>query len=109
MNFISTSFGVTKDVIDLADTDVTKSKQVKVAELSSEPTVIDAGFWLPLAASHYHISPNLKDYLLIPVPTLISSLPNSNGDSVSKQELLAFSPNLGMPAFKSWKAKPAFL
>jgi hypothetical protein len=109
MDFISTSFGITKDVIDLADTDVVKSKQVKVAELSSEPTVIDAGFWLPLAASHYHISPNLKDYLLIPVPALISSIPNSNGDSVSKQELLAFSPNLGIPAFKSWKGKGTFL
>lgn len=67
---------------------------------------LDAHIWLPLCAESYNISPNLKDYVVIPVITIISDLPNTNGDSISKQQLLRFDTECGMPMYKTFKGKP---
>lgn len=67
---------------------------------------IDANMWLPRAAEHYHISPKLSDYVLVPVPSIISELSNTNGDSVTKEELLRFHPEHGQLAYQTWKGKP---
>jgi hypothetical protein len=67
---------------------------------------IDANIWLPRAAEHYHISPKLSDYIMVPVPSVFSDLPNTNGDSVTRDELLKFRPDLGQLAYKTWVGKP---
>lgn len=67
---------------------------------------IDANLWLPGAAKSYHLSPNLSDYILVPVPSVISEMPNTNGDSVIKEELLRFMPEFGQLAYQTWKGKP---
>jgi hypothetical protein len=105
----TTYLGTASTVIDGGSIEVTKYNQLQAPEISSEPVPIDANFWLPLAAKQYNISPKLSDYILMPVPTMISSIPNTNGDSVSKEELLSFSTSLGMPAFKTYKGKGVYL
>lgn len=73
---------------------------------ASEGRTIDANMWLPRAAEVYQISPKLSDYILVPVPSLISDISNTNGDSVSKAELLRFHPDQGCLAYQTWKGKP---
>jgi hypothetical protein len=71
--------------------------------------VIEANLWLPAAASVYKISPKLSDYVVVPVPVMFSDIPNTNGDSLTIQELLTFDPSLGMQAFKTFRGKPCHL
>ena len=70
---------------------------------------LDANLWLPRAAEHYHISPNLSDYVIVPVPSIISELPNTNGDSVTKEELMRFKPDYGQLAYRTWIGKPTHI
>jgi hypothetical protein len=70
---------------------------------------LDANLWLPRAAEHYRISPKLSDYVIVPVPSIISELPNTNGDSVSKDELMRFKPDYGQLAYRTWIGKPTFI
>lgn len=87
-----------------------KSKDVRLGKsIIGEERTIDANLWLPRAAEHYHISPRLSDYILVPVPSLISELPNTNGDSVTKEELLRFHPDVGMLAYQTWRGKPTHI
>lgn len=87
-----------------------KQKEVRLgSKVVGEERTIDANLWLPRAAEHYHISPKLSDYILVPVPSLISELPNTNGDSVTKEELLRFHPDVGMLAYQTWRGKPTHI
>jgi hypothetical protein len=69
---------------------------------------LDADSWLPSAAPHYQLSKDIKDYVIVPVPAIMSDIPNTNGVAMAKQELLAFRPDSGRPSFKTWKGKPCF-
>lgn len=69
---------------------------------------IEANLWLPFAAKEYKLSTDIRDYVLVPVPILFSDLPNTNGDSLSIEELLRFDPELGMQMFKTFRGKPTF-
>lgn len=70
---------------------------------------LDFNTWLPFSAPHYHISPNPEDYLLVPVIAMPSDLPNRNGVAFPLGELVAFNPERGMQAYKTWKGKPTYL
>lgn len=70
--------------------------------------VSDANIWLPHAAEVYNLSRRIQDYVLVPVVGLFSSLPNTNGDSVSLNELLRFNPFHGQQSYKIWKGQPTF-
>jgi hypothetical protein len=117
--YMSNSFSIlpsmeVQDVVDLADTNTKKTGEVSIRETDNGKVTatsfpIDAQFWLPMAAKHYNISPDLNDYILMPVPAMISDIPNTKGDSVSKSELLDFKPMTGTLAYKTFKGKPAFL
>lgn len=85
-----------------------KSKNIALTNDQTGTVSIDANLWLPLCAEHYNISNKLSDYIMIPVPTVISEIPNTNGDSVSKQEFLRFHPEYGQPAYKTFKGKPCY-
>lgn len=85
----------------------------KNTALSSDMTGVsgarlDADFWLPAAAECYNISKNLKDYIMIPVPTIVSDVPNTNGVAFPKEELIRFDPEQGQLAYKGFKGKPTF-
>lgn len=70
---------------------------------------LDFETWLPFSSSHYHISSNPSDYILVPVVAMPSDLPNRNSAAFPLSELIKFDPELGMQAFKTWKGKPTFL
>lgn len=67
---------------------------------------VDAHFWLPMCASTYNISKKLSDYVCVPVVGFFTDIPNTNGDSISKQEALAWDSDSGCPAYKTFKGKP---
>lgn len=85
-----------------------KEVEVNPENTDGDRVTLDANFWLPLAAPHYNISKHLQDYLLVPVPSVISDIPNTNGDCTSKDELLLFSTVTGMPAYKTFKGKGCY-
>lgn len=68
--------------------------------------VLDCNYWLPYAAEHYDISRDIRDYVLVPIPAIFSSLPNTNGDSLSLKEMLSFKPEYGMQMYKTFKGQP---
>lgn len=68
----------------------------------------ECNLWLPAAAKVYNLSPNIRDYILIPVPVMFSDIPNTNGDSVTIQEFLRFDPDMGMQAFKTFRGQPTY-
>ncbi len=112
-SFVSNSFGI----CDTAPTEGTNF-QGNEKELTLGATVSGTGqservsecnFWLPYAAEHYHLSRNIRDYVLVPIPSIYSGLPNTNGDSLSLQEMLCFDPAIGMQMYKSFRGKPTYL
>lgn len=95
--------------VELTDVSSKTKEIVLNHQVTGGDTVtLDCNFWLPLAAEHYCISKNIRDYILVPVPSVITEMPNTNGDSVTKQELLQFNPDLGMPAYKTFKGKGTY-
>jgi hypothetical protein len=67
---------------------------------------LDFKSWLPYAAPAYHISPDPKDYILVPVIIMPSDLPNRNGVAFPLSELVKFNPEVGKQAYQTWKGKP---
>lgn len=65
--------------------------------------------WLPAAAEVYNISKDIRDYVIVPVPSIISDIPNTNGDSASMKELLKFNIKSGRLVYESWIGKPTCL
>lgn len=103
--FISHCFGFGEKPIELH-----RHKLKDVAtKFKSEGSSIEANLWLPFAAEAYHLSRDIKDYILVPVPVMFTALPNTNGDSVSLSQFLKFNPTLGMQAFKTFRGKPCHL
>jgi hypothetical protein len=64
--------------------------------------------WLPMFAELYNISPDIKDYILVPVAIMPSDLPNRNAQSFPLDELTRPDPESGLLAYESWKRKPTF-
>jgi len=61
------------------------------------------------ASEVYLISPDVRDYIIIPTVSMISDIPNTNGDSLSKRELLRFNPKRGCLTYETWKGMPTFV
>ena len=101
--YISQSFGVGGTPIELNKHKLSDVVP-KLADDASHS--IEANTWLPFAASVYKLSRDIRDYVLVPVPVMISELPNTNGDSVTLKEMLKFNPDMGMQAFKTFRGKP---
>lgn len=75
---------------------------------NNNSSLVDWMGWLPFAAKKLNISPNVRDYVVIPIPTIITDLPNRNGVGFPLSELVQFRPHLGMQSYKTWKGKPTF-
>ncbi len=71
--------------------------------------LLDIGNWLPFASKPYHISAKLEDYVLVPVFTIPSDLPNRNGVGFPLKEMVKFSVESGTQAYKTFKGKPMHL
>lgn len=78
-------------------------------QAGGESRLLDVNIWLPRASEHYKISGDIRDYVIIPVPSIITSIPNTNGDSASFRELTRFHPDYGMLAYRTWVGKPTFV
>jgi hypothetical protein len=78
-------------------------------EMQGHQIPLDFETWLPFAAKPYHISPNVKDYVLVPVIIMPSDLPNRNGVGFPLRELVKFMPDYGVQAYKTWKGQPTHL
>lgn len=104
----SLSFGVKASMPATPLHNISKQKEVMLKHImtGAGDYTLDVNSWLPASAEIYNISPNLSDYILIPVPSIITDLPNTNGDSVSLDELIRFDPKYGRLAYRSWKGKP---
>lgn len=113
------SFGKT---IDVAKHVRTPSSQVVTASslAAADPLKLDAAdvgsvsafqqvsfnTWLPFAAKEYHISPDYRDYVLVPVIAMPTGLPNRNGVAFPLHELKQYSVEHGMIAYQTFKGKP---
>lgn len=62
--------------------------------------------WLPFAAKSYIISPNVEDYVLVPVIAMPTELPNRNGVGFPLKELAAWRVEDGMLAYQTFRGKP---
>lgn len=69
---------------------------------------LDITTWLPFAAKTYNISPDIRDYIFVPVFTIPSDLPNRNGVGFPLKSLIEFSPEIHMQAYKGFKGCPTF-
>jgi hypothetical protein len=62
--------------------------------------------WLPFCAEKYHISANIDDYVIVPVPIVVENFPNRNLDGFPYDELTAWRTMIGRPAYKTFIGKP---
>ncbi len=69
-------------------------------------TRLDFPTWLPFAAKQYEISPNISDYIFVPVITIPSDIPNRNGVAFPLRELVKFNVEQGMQAYRTFRGKP---
>jgi len=65
--------------------------------------------WLPLAADTYDISPDIRDYIIVPVPLVTSDIPNRNLQAFTFDELTYFDPMMGMSGYRTFVGKPTFV
>ena len=109
--FTSTSTIRSMKPIDIFELDVPKNDYISVSSniTGESGSRLDAHTWLPLCAPIYEISANLNDYIIVPVVTVISDIPNTNGDCIELAEMMAFNAEHGMPFYKTFKGKPVQL
>jgi hypothetical protein len=69
---------------------------------------LDFQQWLPFAAPKYQISKDIKDYIIVPVIAVPSDLPNRNRIAFPLKQLLAFNPEMGCQAYRTWVGKPTY-
>jgi len=81
----------------------------EVLGMESGDTSLDISQWLPFASKTYEISDNLEDFVMVPVITIPTDLPNRNGVAFPLASMVAFNPEAGMQAFKTFKGKPCFV
>jgi hypothetical protein len=69
----------------------------------------DIGNWLPVAAEALNISPKIKDYILSPVISMPSDLPNRNQQGFPFTELTRWTVDAGTIMYRTWNGKPVHL
>lgn len=62
--------------------------------------------WLPFAAGHYHISPNIKDYIVTVIPALTSDIPNRNMQGFMTKTLFEFDIQYACQRYKTFIGRP---
>ena len=62
--------------------------------------------WLKPAAAKLNISPSIRDYVMAPTILFFASVPNRNGLGFLEHDLVEWSTESKMPAYKSWRGAP---
>lgn len=96
--------GITKN----GDGSITVSGKV-AGDSASGSVNLDANLWLSVAAEYHGLSGDINDYILVPVPAMITDIPNTNGDSVSLKQFLAWNEDQARPAYKTWEGRPMYV
>ncbi len=65
--------------------------------------------WLPYAAQQYHVSNDLRDYVVVPVVTIVSDVPNVNGDNFQVDELTRFDVEVNRFMYQTFLGKGTYL
>jgi hypothetical protein len=65
--------------------------------------------WLQAAAESYHVSPDIRDYIIVPSPVVTSDIPNRNLQTFTMEELAYFDPLMGMMGYRTFVGKPTFV
>jgi len=81
---------------------------VQVEAPGMSPIPLDFEQVLPFFSVPYHISPDPKDYIIVPVIAIPSDLPNRNRVAFPLRELMKPSAETGQLAYESWRRKPTF-
>ena len=76
---------------------------------TGETQTLQSNIWLPRAAAYHGLSKDINDYILVPVPAMITDIPNTNGDSVSLSEFLRWNPDQKQMAYKTWEGAPMYV
>ncbi len=95
-----------KDIHQVKNTIVVKASYSDRAANNTFQEKLDISTWLPFASPKYDISPNISDYIFVPVFTIPSELPNRNGVAFPTKALLEFNVEAGMQAYRTFKGKP---
>lgn len=64
--------------------------------------------WLPAAAEKLGISPNVRDFVAVPVVLMPSDLPNRNLVAFPRERIFEFDIASGRLAYTSWMGMPTF-
>lgn len=62
--------------------------------------------WLPFCAERYHISADIKDYVLVDVPIVVADYPNRNMDAFTYGQLTDWRTPIGRVAYQTFVGKP---
>jgi len=82
-----------KQTIDVSDILGFKKKPVDVS-------------WLKSASKAYDISPNISDYIAVPVPIISSDIPNRNMQGFMLKTLTEFDSKAHMPRYRTFVGAP---
>lgn len=89
-----------------------KRKNIEIrSNKISDPTSLTSSFdlgWLSFASKSYHISDNIKDYIMVAVVILTTNTPNRNGVGFLANNIAEYNVVHGRQYYKTWKGKPTF-
>lgn len=109
---ISTAFSIGAPPTELNGVQKNEDGSITLGARASgtgETQTLEANIWLPRAAEYHGLSKNINDYILVPVPAMITDFPNTNGDSVSLQEFTAWNDDQGRMTYKTWTGRPMYV
>lgn len=105
-NIKSTAFSIGMKPVEACKNSEGETLTMSAQEAGGDKRSLNTGLWLRRASEAYLISPDINDYVIVPVPAIVTSVPNTNGDSASLQELTRFMPEYGEMSYKTWVGKP---
>lgn len=105
----ASSFSIGSIPTQLNKASKTGSLQLGAKVAGGEARNLEVHNLLAGASEVYLISKDIRDYIIIPTVSMVSDIPNTNGDSLSKRELLRFNPKRGCLTYETWKAMPTFV
>lgn len=89
--------------------DKNRSKAFQVTASTITEAMSDAPKWLPFAAEKYLLSPDLADYVMVPVIIMPTDLPNRNKVAFPYLELSSWLPRARQISYQSWKGAPTHI
>ena len=96
------------------------TEKIKASSNGTPKTVVDIGdtsfprryidySYLASAAKIYDISPNIHDYVCIPVPIVTAEIPNRNSQAFEFSDLISFDPTVGRMLYQTFIGKPTHI